>query len=428
MARAALVPVVALAGLPVAFAILRQSHCLSQGWVGVTPFWRQCTSQLATDYASAGLGRGLPAYLAGELPLDAPPVSGIVMATLGSLTPQGSLLAEQRWYLALWAVLAVLLVVILVILVADTRGHPDLDPTQVALAPVLALTVLVAPDLVGVVLAMAGLRAWSRDRPALAGALLGVATLAGGYAALVVLAIGLVGWRAGRLGETRTLATAYGFAVAGTTAVLLVADRGIVTRPYAAWLATVPESGSIWSLLGPLRLEAGPGLLTVLAMLGWVLAIALGVLVVGSAQREPSVAQVALLMVSVVLVTGKTFTVQSSLWLVPLVALAGVPWRVWLTWAAAEAAHFVAVWPYLALATDPAKGLPAGWYAVFLLGRVVAVAWLGVRVWRELTEPVLTPWAELAEEADREVSATRAEPSPEGAPTDFGGGRAAGYP
>ena len=51
-----------------------------------------------------------------------------------------------------------------------------------------------------------------------------------------------------------------------------------------------------------------------------------------------AIAGVALLVVAVVVITSKNLPVQSSLWLVPLVALAGVPWRDHLVWAAAEVA------------------------------------------------------------------------------------------
>ena len=52
--------------------------------------------------------------------------------------------------------------------VATTR-RVRADPAQVALAPVVALTVLLSPDILGVALATAGLWAWSRRRPATAG-------------------------------------------------------------------------------------------------------------------------------------------------------------------------------------------------------------------------------------------------------------------
>ena len=111
-----------------------------------------------------------------------------------------------------------------------------------------------------------------------------------------------------------------------------------------------------------------------------------GVLVLG-APRTPPLAAVALLAVALVLVSGRSFPVQSSLWLVPLVAMAGLRWRDHLVWALAEGIHFVAVWLYLAGLQNASRSLPPSWYAVALLLRVAAVVFLAVRAWQVATEP-----------------------------------------
>ncbi|MBD3784890.1 MAG: hypothetical protein IE926_18390 [Micrococcales bacterium] len=71
------------------------------------------------------------------------------------------------------------------------------------------------------------------------------------------------------------------------------------------------------------------------------------------------------------------------------VALAGVPWRDHLLWAGAEVVHLVAFFAWTAAATDPAHGLPAGWYALALGLRLVAVGRLGWVVWSRATWGVL---------------------------------------
>ena len=84
------------------------------------------------------------------------------------------------------------------------------------------------------------------------------------------------------------------------------------------------------------------------------------------------------------LVLGTSLPVQASLLLLPLVALAGLPWRDHLVWAATEVAYFVAVWLYIAAQSDPNRGLPAGFYLVFLLARLAGIGWLG---WQALMPP-----------------------------------------
>jgi hypothetical protein len=102
--------------------------------------------------------------------------------------------------------------------------------------------------------------------------------------------------------------------------------------------------------------------------------------------------------VAITLVTGKSFPVQSSLWLVPLVALCGIRWRDHLVWAGAEAMHFVAVWLYVGGLSKPDRGMPPQWYAVFLLLRILAVLYLVWRVWQKAAErdPAPPPYLEGA--------------------------------
>src|SRR4029453_3948627 len=64
-----------------------------------------------------------------------------------------------------------------------------------------------------------------------------------------------------------------------------------------------------------------------------------------------------------------------------LVALCGLRWRDHLIWAATEAMHFVAVWLYVAGLSTPDRGMPPGWYAVFLFVRLVGVGYLAWRGW-----------------------------------------------
>ena len=88
---------------------------------------------------------------------------------------------------------------------------------------------------------------------------------------------------------------------------------------------------------------------------------------------------------AVVLATAPSLPLSASLWLVPLVALAGLRWRDHLLWAGAEAVHFVAFWLHRSAAFDPNHGLPDGWYAVATVVRVAAIAWLAACAWRRAT-------------------------------------------
>ncbi|MDQ2756845.1 MAG: hypothetical protein M3Y71_09830, partial [Actinomycetota bacterium] len=153
--------------------------------------------------------------------------------------------------------------------------------------------------------------------------------------------------------------------------------------------------GSVWLLPQLAGYPLPPGAVTSLAVLGWVAALVTGALLALAAPRRPTVAEVSLVMVAIVLATGKSVPVQSSLWLVPLVALVGLAWRDHLVWAGAEALHFGAVWLYIAAISVPDRGLPAGWYATFLVLRLTAMLWLVNRTWRVSH----SRWPDLRDEA-----------------------------
>src|SRR5665648_1232077 len=74
--------------------------------------------------------------------------------------------------------------------------------------------------------------------------------------------------------------------------------------------------------------------------------------------------------------------VQAGLWLLPLIALAGLKWRDHLIWAGVEATNLVAVWLYIAGLSKPDRGLPPGLYAVLLGLRLATWLYVLLQVWR----------------------------------------------
>jgi len=385
---AAFAPVALLAALPVLASLWRQGPCLEQGWGGQEPFWRFCYSDLAVSTQTAGAGRGFGAWLSGEVPLDHPPLTGGLVALVAGLGPDGTPLDTQRWVLAVWAVLTVAALVLMAWWVRDTGAHDGdeqgarLDARHVVLAPVAALTLLLSPDLLGVALATGGLWAWSRRHPALAGALLGAGLMARTYPGLLLLVLAVHAWRTGRERELGRVALGAAAAVGSVALPLLLTEPALVTRSWGLWNDSLAGLGSIWYLPTLAGSPWAAGVLTVVAVVGILLAVVLAGLLVLGAPTPPRVGAAALVLVAVVLVSGKSFPVQASLWLVPLVALAGLRWRDHLVWALAEGVHFVAVWLYLGGLQDANRSLPPSWYAVALLGRVAAVAWLAVRAWQ----------------------------------------------
>lgn len=376
---AALAPVVLLLGVPLVVAALRQASCATDGWSGRAPIWRQCASPLLAAVAEDGGHRGVLAYLTGGAPdLDAPVLQGTTTALLATLAP-GTAIAEQRWVLVLWLVAAAVLLAGLVVVVGTVRGTAAADPVALALSPVLALAVLLSADLVPVALATTAVWAWTRRRPEVAGALAGVAVLGGRPALVVLLALALTP-PPGVRDATRRLLVAAGAALLLVVGPLAALDLGLLVRPLQAWWTTGAGPGSPLFLPSLARHPLGTSSAAVVSLLGLLLAAGL-VLVLAGRRPRPATADLALLGLVVVLLTGTSFPVASALWLLPFVALVGIRWRDHLVWAGAEAAHLAAFFGWAASQSDLARGLPPAWYATVLALRLLAVGRLGWVVW-----------------------------------------------
>jgi hypothetical protein len=375
----------AASAVPMALGVLERAHCIDRGWSTPDQFWHACFSDLPATYKDAGLTAGVVSFLtggAGSPNPPHPPLTGFVMSLLASLVPAGPIEDRMRFYFALWAVLGALLLALTTWwTTASVRRFP-LRAAHVALSPVLVLTVLVAPDILGVALVAAALYCWSRQRLVLAGALLGLAVSARTYPLVILIALLLVSARAGRLIAWGKTAGAALVTFGGVMVAFGVLNPASAVASYRAWYGSGAGFGSPWLLPQLAGYPLPSRVVTILCVVGWLAAVATGAVVALSTPRRPGVAEVSLVMVGIVLATGTSFPVQSSLWLVPLVALVGLRWKDHLYWAATEALHFIAVWLYLAGVQVPDRGLPAGWYAFFLLLRLTGVGWLVHRTWQ----------------------------------------------
>jgi len=389
-----------LSSLTVAFGVLQKGHCLTKGWNDPDQFWHACYSDLPV---SAGIGHAMP-YLPGAPHLDQPLISGLVMWLVGLAVPDGSALVRQQWYFALWAVLVTVIVIALVAVTAASVPRAPWRAAHVALSPVLVLAGLVSVDLLGVLLASVALWAWGRNKVASAGFMLGLAISARSYPLVLLVAIGLLAVRSGKVGAWARLA---GTALVTWFAVSLpwlVMNADGLLSVYRTWWRSKASYGSLWMASGLPGQSLPQGRLTVLVVLGWLAALAVGAFFALSLDRRPAVAEVSLVMLVIVVAGGKTVPVQAGLWLLPLIALVGLKWRDHLIWAGFEATYFVGVWLYIAGISKPDRGLPSEVYSLLTVLRVAAWLFVLVQVWRVARSraPALSSESVDQEHVDRE--------------------------
>jgi len=305
---------------------------------------------------------------------DVPPVQSFVWATCLLLSACALLLTR--------AVLAV-------------AGRRPWDAAMVGLSPLLVFQAFTNWDLLAVTLATFGLVAWSRHRPALAGALLGLAVAAKLYPVLILGALFLLCLRAGKL-------RVWSRAAIAAVAAWLVVDLPVALAAPENWSwffvfsqqrHANPES--LWNLAlhltdnrlfdGPLAADEAPTVLNAVVTASLLL-FGLGVAwLTLAAPVRPRVPQVAFLLVAGFLLLNKVWSPQFSLWLLPLIVLARPKWRSLLLWQASE----VLVWTLTMLhylGTDN-RGVEVEWFFLAVVARDLAVVVLMALVVRDVLRP-----------------------------------------
>jgi uncharacterized membrane protein len=393
------VPVlVLLAFVAVGLGVAQKQHCRDQGWATPDQFWHACYSDIPALYGTARLGGPDPAGLREAVAgpeLTQPPLAGAAMWAVARVVGESDPQVAPRRFFDLSVLLLALALAAGVTLVAVAAGRRPWDAAHLAIAPGIATAGLVSYDLLAVALVAASVWAWGRRSPVLAGAFLGLAVATRPLSALLGFAILLVAVRAGR---TRTAGVTLGVGVACWLAVRLVLLPGMgagLGTAWETWRAAGPGYGSLWfvpTLLAQNRPRSapfwysGPGLdagaTTTLALLAIVAVLAVTAGVALAAWRRPRLVHLALFATAGVLLVSKSVPVQASLLLLPLMALAALPWRDHLIWAATELAYFVGVWLYIAAASDANKGLPGGMYLVLVLVRLAGIGWVGAQALR----------------------------------------------
>jgi uncharacterized membrane protein len=190
-------------------------------WKHNYQYTRVCYSDILPLYSTEKLADGKTPYV--DTPVEYPVVIGAAMqggAKVAELAPSDNFIERNATFFDATAILLTIAALIAVLCTALTAGRRRMDAILLAAAPLLAFHAFTNWDLLAVAFTAAGLLAWSKKAPAVAGLLLGFGAATKAYPLLILLALGLLAYRAGRLRVwSRCLAFAVG-ALAVTYAVV----------------------------------------------------------------------------------------------------------------------------------------------------------------------------------------------------------------
>jgi uncharacterized membrane protein len=286
------------------------------------------------------------------------------------------------WLVTVWAV-------------GRTARRRPWDMLLVAASPLVLVHAFTNFDTLATAATAAGMLAWARRRPVLAGVLIGLGGTAKLYPLFLLGALFVLCLRAGKLREWKTTTIA-----ALTT--WLVVNVPIAYQFQDGWweffrrnIERPADIDSVYNVIsefsgwagfdGNLAAWQAPTVLNVVTAALLVIYCATIAVIALSAPVRPRFAQLAFLLVASFLLVSKVWSPQYSLWLVPLAVLAIPRWKILLAWMTVDALVWVPRMMFY-LGVDH-KGLPIEWFLSFVVLRDLVVIAVCALVAYEIYHP-----------------------------------------
>lgn len=388
--------VMTLATLLLGFA--QKSPCTDGNWVGNKQYTHFCYSDVVPLWADEKLDVGAVPYR--DASVEYPVLTGAFMWLTADLT-RGVHRIESDWsQLIVFGVLTALLLALCALVVTAgtagaARGRPY-DAAIFALSPLLIFHAFSNWDLLAMAFASAALWAWAREKPVLAGALIGLGAAAKLYPVFLLVAVWTLAIRTRRWSEAMAATVTAGLVWLSANIPLAVAYHDGWWEFYKFSSERATERSTLWAIVktlldgsaggGDAVYWVPPGLAVALALIGaLLLVVVLGL----AAPVRPRLAQLAFLAVLAFVLTTKVWSPQYSLWLVPLIALARPRWRLTLVWQLCEIVVWMATLTILLGYNDSSHGISYGWLVLILLVRDGLLVTLAALVVREMWNPWL---------------------------------------
>ncbi|MBS2964790.1 DUF2029 domain-containing protein [Actinocrinis puniceicyclus] len=378
--------------LSTAVGIGMREPCFKSSWTGGgnQQYTHMCYTDIPFMYQGRGFSQGHVAYYSTNPNdyLEYPVITGAAMETAALLARHvpGDANNQGRWFYVFttWFLLA--FAAITVVALIGVSGPRPWDAMMFAVAPGLMLNGTINWDLIAVGLAAVALLAWARGKPVVAGIFIGLGTAAKLYPALLLVALVLLCWRAGKM-------KSWALCLAGAAGSWLAVNLPFMIENWHSWtyFYTFNENrgadwGSLWLFLeySPLHMSFKPNQInTLFAVLLAVSCVGIG-LIAWLARHRPRVAQIAFLTAAAFILFNKVYSPQYVLWLIPLAVLARPRWRDFLIWQACEVLYYGAIWMYLVTLNTPERGLPQGGYDTAIAIHIGGTLFFVVQVIRDI--------------------------------------------
>jgi uncharacterized membrane protein len=378
--------------LSTAIGIGMREPCFNTAWTGAgnQQYTHLCYTDIPFMYQGRGFSQNQVAYYSTNPNdyLEYPVITGAAMETAALLARHipGDANNQGRWFylFTTWFLLA--FAAIAVVALIGISGPRPWDAAMFALAPGLMLNGTINWDLIAVGLAAVALLAWARRKPVVAGIFMGLGTAAKLYPGLLLVALVLLCWRAGKMKE-------WSLALLGAVGAWLAVNLPFMIENIHAWtyFYTFNENrgadwGSLWLFLeySPLHASFSSSFINVaFAVLLALSCVGIG-LVAWLARTRPRLGQIAFLTAAAFILFNKVYSPQYVLWLIPLAVLARPRWRDFLIWQACEVVYYVAIWFYLITIVTPDRGLPQGGYDTAIGIHLAGTLFFVVQVIRDI--------------------------------------------
>lgn len=357
---------------------VQKSPCATGIWNGHKQYTHFCYSDVVPLWSDERLNVGAVPYR--DTKVEYPVLTGAFMWLTARLTTGVHTIMSSWSQIVVFGALTALLLALCGLIVtastAYTAGRRPYDAAIFALSPLLIFHAFSNWDLLAMAFTSCALWAWSRERPVLSGAMIGLGTAAKLYPVFLLVAIGILAVRTRRFADAVWAAMSAGLVWCAVNVPIAIAYHDGWWKFYDFSIERSTERSTVWAMFRTLTdgsVSAGdtpfwkpPGIAVALALIAALIIVA----VIGLATPvRPRLAQLAFLSVLAFLITTKVWSPQYSLWLVPLLALARPRWRLNLVWQFSEILVWMATLTLLLGYDVPAHGINYGWLMLILLVR-----------------------------------------------------------